>query len=146
MQDVPNAGWVDYLARLFARHNIEPARILDIGCGTGNVTVPLAEMGYHLTGLDMSPEMLAVAEEKARNKGISVRWLCQDMREMDLGDLKFDLVISMTDSLNYLSSACELRKVFQQVVSLLTDGGWFVFDLNSAYKIREVFGDKKRTG
>ena len=141
MQDVPYAGWVRYLGRLFAKHNITPEGILDIGCGTGNVTIPLAEMGYNLTGLDMSPEMLAVAEEKARSKGLAVNWLCQDMRAMDLADLRFGLVISMTDSLNYISSADELQNVFKQVHTLLQDNGWFIFDLNSAYKITEVFGN-----
>lgn len=141
MRDVPYAGWMSYLARLFAKHNIKPIEILDIGCGTGNVTIPLAEMGYNLTGLDMSPEMLAVAEEKARNKGIAINWLCQDVRAMDLADLSFELVISMTDSLNYISNASELQHVFKQVRDLLNDGGWFVFDLNSAYKIKEVFGN-----
>lgn len=141
MQDVPYKGWVSYLARLFAKHNIEPAEILDIGCGTGNVTIPLAEMGYHLTGLDMSPEMLSVAEEKARAAGLGINWLCQDMREMSLGNLQFNVVISMTDSLNYLSSADELQNVFKKVYTLLKDGGWFIFDLNSAFKIKEVFGN-----
>ncbi len=141
MQDVPYTGWVRYLARLFAKHNIKPEGILDIGCGTGNVTIPLAEMGYNLTGLDMSPEMLAVAEEKARTKGLAVNWLCQDMRAMDLADLRFDLVISMTDSLNYISTAIELQHIFKKVYNLLQDGGWFIFDLNSAYKIIEVFGN-----
>jgi len=141
MQDVPYAGWMRYLARLFAKHNIKPEEILDIGCGTGNVTIPLAEMGYKLTGLDMSPEMLAVAEEKARSKGLKVNLLCQDMRAMDLADLSFDLVTSMTDSLNYISNASELQHVFRQAYNQLKDIGWFIFDLNSAFKIKEVFGN-----
>ncbi|MDT3700396.1 MAG: class I SAM-dependent methyltransferase [Thermincola sp.] len=141
MQDMPYAGWINYLKRLFARHNIKPHRILDLGCGTGNVTIPLAEMGYRLTGLDLSPEMLAVAEEKARSKGLIVNWLCQDMRAMDMADLSFELVISMTDSLNYISTGDELLHVFKQVRNLLKDGGWFIFDLNSVYKLKEVFSD-----
>jgi len=141
MQDIPYQGWVDYLGRLFERHEIRPGDILDIGCGTGNVTIPLAEMGYNLTGIDISPEMLAVAEEKARSKGLKIKWIQQDMKEMDLGSLQFDLVVSMTDSLNYLQGEQELRQVFTGVKALLRSGGWFVFDLNSYYKIQEVFGN-----
>jgi len=141
MQDIPYTRWVQYLTGLFKRHGIRPVDILDIGCGTGNVTIPLAEMGYKTVGLDISPEMLSIAEEKARSRGLSVTWVRQDMKTADLGGLKFDLVISMTDSLNYLSSGNELLKVFRRVKTLLRDGGWFVFDLNSAFKIREVFGN-----
>lgn len=141
MQDVPYANWITYLDRLFDRHGIKPREVLDIGCGTGNVTLPLAELGYSLTGLDLSAEMLAAAEKKARDKGLAIRWIQQDMRAMDLGDTKFDLVISMTDSLNYLNTTEDLVKVFGLVRGLLKPGGWFIFDLNTHYKIREVFGD-----
>ncbi|MHB9094209.1 MAG: class I SAM-dependent DNA methyltransferase [Eubacteriales bacterium] len=141
MQDIPYAGWVKYLGRVFEKHGIKPADILDVGCGTGNVTIPLAEMGYRLTGLDMSAEMLAAAEEKARTKGLQINWIQQDMRSMDLGGLKFDLVTSMTDSLNYLQTPSDLQKVFEQIGGLLKTGGWFAFDLNSGYKLREVFGN-----
>jgi len=140
MQDVPYEGWVRYLGRLFERFGIKPVEILDIGCGTGNVTIPLAEMGYSMTGLDFSPEMLSIAENKAREKGFSICWLQQDMRKADLGGKRFDLVISMTDSLNYLADCRELGLVFNRVKGLLKPGGWFIFDLNSAYKIREIFG------
>ena len=141
MQDIPYAGWVQYLDLIFQKHGIRPQVVLDIGCGTGNVTIPLAQMGYRLIGLDMSQEMLALAEEKARNQGLKISWLQQDMRSMNLGDLRFDLVISMTDSLNYIQTTADLAKVFALVRDSLKTGGWFIFDLNSAYKIREVFGN-----
>lgn len=142
MQDVPYEGWIRYLKSLFVKYGIEPKDILDLGCGTGNVTIPLAEMGYRLTGLDMSAEMLSVAEEKSRSKGLQINWLQQDMLEMTLGGLKFDLVISMTDSLNYLSTLDDLKLVFAKVSEVLKPGGWLIFDLNSLYKLKTVFGSK----
>lgn len=142
MQDIPYEGWVQYLHRLFEKHDIQPRRILDIGCGTGNVTVPLAKMGYEVTGLDLSEEMLALADQKARRDGISIKWIQQDMRSIDSGPVAFDLVISMTDSLNYINSPEDLEQVFHRVkTSLGGKQGWFIFDLNSLYKIKEVFGD-----
>ena len=145
MRDVPYDEWIKFLSRLFEKHGIKPVDILDIGCGTGNVTIPLAQMGYRLTGLDMSAEMLSVAEEKARARGLQVNWLQQDMREMVLGNLSFDMVISMTDSLNYLPRGEDLKQVCKQIRAQLRPGGWFIFDLNSAYKIKEVFGDNVYT-
>lgn len=145
MQDVPYSEWIKYLNRLFDKHGITPKVILDIGCGTGNVTLPLAEMGYNLTGLDMSPEMLAVAESKAREKNLGIKWVQQDMTMMDLGGLHYDLVISMTDSLNYLEGSESMKQVFSLVKQVLNPGGWFIFDLNSHYKISEVFGENTFT-
>ncbi len=141
MQDIPYQGWVRYLDTLFGKLGINPRHILDLGCGTGNVTIPLAEKGYQMTGLDLSSEMLSLAEQKARAKGLPIQWLLQDMRKMELGAARFDLVISMTDSLNYLSGENELSEVFRSVRQYLNPGGWFVFDLNSLYKISNVFGD-----
>ncbi|HWI55573.1 MAG TPA: class I SAM-dependent methyltransferase, partial [Desulfobacteria bacterium] len=145
MQDVPYTQWINYLDRLFKKHDIGVREILDIGCGTGNVTLPLAELGYQLTGLDMSAEMLAVAEQKARDKGLQVKWIKQDMKEMDLGGLNYELVISMTDSLNYLNTIEDLEQVFNRVRGLLKPGGWLIFDLNTHYKISEVFGNNTFT-
>ena len=141
MRDVPYSEWVQYLGRLFEKHGIVVKDILDIGCGTGNVTIPLAQMGYRLTGLDLSAEMLAVAEEKARSRGHDIRWIQQDMREADLGELQYDLIISMTDSLNYLQTGEELKQVLTRAAGFLKDKGWLIFDLNSLYKISEVFGN-----
>lgn len=141
MREVPYAEWVRFLTELFKKHGIEAGDILDLGCGTGNVTIPLAEMGYQVTGLDMSADMLAVAEEKARSRGLDVRWIQQDMREANLGELRFDLVISMTDSLNYLQTGEELKRVFVRTAGMLRDNGWLIFDLNSLYKISCVFGN-----
>ena len=145
MQDVPYTGWVNYLGSMFERHGIKPRQILDIGCGTGNVTIPLAEIGYRVTGLDMSPEMLSLAEKKAREKGLSINWILQDMKQMELGSACFDLVISMTDSLNYITTEAELSNVFHRVRALLNPGGHLIFDLNSLYKIQSVFGNNVYT-
>ena len=145
MQDIPYQGWVSYLGRMFGKHGINPGYILDIGCGTGNVTIPLAETGFQITGLDMSLEMLSLAEQKARAKGLSIEWLQQDIRKMEIGSSRFDLVISMTDSLNYMSGDRELGEVFRRVKQCLKPGGWLIFDLNSHYKLSNVFGNNTFT-
>lgn len=144
MQDVPYDRWVANLEVIFGRFGITGKRVLDLGCGTGNVALPLAIKGFQVTALDLSAEMLALAEHKARESGVKVTFICQDMREMEVPG-EFDLVISMCDSMNYLLTDAELEQVFANAAGVLRDGGWLVFDLNSVYKIEQVFGDNTYT-
>lgn len=144
MQDVPYDRWVENLEELFRRFGIAGKRVLDLGCGTGNVAIPLAKKGYQVTALDLSPEMLDLAEHKAREAGVKITFTCQDMRELDIPG-EIDLVISMCDSMNYLLTAGELQQVLAKAAGVLRDGGWLVFDLNSAYKIERIFGDNTYT-
>lgn len=144
MQDVPYDRWVENLAELFRRYGIDGKRVLDLGCGTGNVAVPLAKKGFLVTALDLSPEMLALAEHKAREAGVGIFFTCQDMREFAVPG-EFDLVISMCDSMNYLLTDGELLQVLTKAAGVLRDGGWLVFDLNSAAKIERIFGDNTYT-
>lgn len=144
MQDVPYDLWVDNLDEIFRRYGIKGSRVLDLGCGTGNVAVPLAQKGYRVTALDLSPEMLSLAEHKAREAGVKITFTCQDMREMVMPG-EFDLVISMCDSMNYLLADGELRQACTRAAGVLKDGGFLVFDINSAYKIEKIFGENTYT-
>lgn len=111
-------------------------RILDMGCGTGNLTVRLAEMGFDLIGQDASTEMLSIAA----NKSDKVQWICQNMSETCLGE-RVDAVISTLDSINHLKSCLEISKCFQCVAESLKSGGAFVFDVNTPFKQREILGN-----
>lgn len=144
MQDIPYEKWVNYIKAIIEMEGANPQKVLDLGCGTGNVAIPMARMGYAVTALDLSPNMLAVAEQKARNAGLNIHWVNQDMREIDIPD-DFDLVLSMCDSLNYLTEEADLQKVFGIVYKQLKENGLFIFDLNSYYKISYIFGNETYT-
>jgi 2-polyprenyl-3-methyl-5-hydroxy-6-metoxy-1,4-benzoquinol methylase len=81
MADMPYGEWVDWVV---AHVPTQGAHIVDLGCGTGNVAIPLAELGYAVTGIDLSDTMLAVAAQKAERT--SVEWLEQDMVEWTVGE------------------------------------------------------------
>ncbi|MGG1910186.1 class I SAM-dependent methyltransferase [Microbacterium sp. NRRL B-14842] len=66
-------------------------RVLELGCGTGQKLIPIAATGHPSVGLDLSLDMLAVARQKAEERGVSVEWQHGDMRDLDLGD-EFDLI------------------------------------------------------
>lgn len=113
------------------------ARILDLCCGTGQTAQKLTALGYRVTGLDGSPEMLNYARENAPG----VEFLLADARSFRL-PLKYHAVISVFDSLNHIMSAKELGDVFRSVFSVLRPGGLFMFDLNTeAGYLHEWNGD-----
>lgn len=129
----------DEIARYYAKILSEMTngkRILDMGCGTGNLTVRLAEMGFDLIGQDASSEMLSIAS----NKSDRVQWICQNMSETRLGE-RVDAVISTLDSINHLENRLEISKCFQRAAESLKSGGAFVFDVNTPFKQQEILGN-----
>lgn len=111
-------------------------RLLDMGCGTGSLTVRLAEMGYEVTGSDASADMLSVAAGKSDK----VRWICQSMTETELYSAA-ETAVSTLDSINHLADAGEILVCFERLAQNLTPGGIFVFDVNTVYKHREILAD-----
>lgn len=123
-------AWIDYLEQILKRFNYRPATVADLACGTGNTLFPLARRGYQVTGIDISPQMVAVAGQKAREAGLAVTLLVQDMRAFRL-DAPVELVTCFHDGLNYILEYAGLVQVFRSVSDNLTPGGMFVFDLNA---------------
>ncbi len=140
MDNVPYREWSAYLGELLTGYGIEDGLVLDLGCGTGSMTEQLAEMGYDMIGVDFSEEMLEIAQEKKLASGHDILYLHQDMRDFELyGTVR--AVVSVCDSMNYLMSEEEFLCVLKLVNNYLDPGGIFVFDLNTAYKYRELLGD-----
>lgn len=140
MDNVPYDEWADYIEHLLKQYNIDSGLLLELGCGTGSVTMRLAEKGYDMIGIDYSEEMLQIAREKSMEAGNNILYLCQDMREFELyGTVA--AVISVCDSMNYILSEEELLKVFKLVNNYLDPRGLFIFDLDTQYAYEEVLGD-----
>lgn len=142
MDNIPYQEWSNYLISLLKEYGVANGLILDMGCGTGNMTQLLAKAEYDMIGIDNSEEMLSIAREKSKEEGIGkkILYLLQDMREFELyGTVK--AVISICDSLNYILEEQELKKVFQLVNNYLDPKGLFIFDINTEYKYKEMLGD-----
>lgn len=140
MDDTPYDRWCKVITDLLKQHGIEDGLVLDLGCGTGNMTQRLAEEGYDMIGVDYSSQMLSVAMEKMRTSGKDILYLLQDMREFELyGTVR--AVVSVCDSVNYLLEKEELVETFRLVNNYLDPGGIFLFDFNTVYKYKEVIGD-----
>ncbi|MDO5387987.1 MAG: class I SAM-dependent methyltransferase [Clostridia bacterium] len=141
MEDTPYDLWTEYLKEIFKRHGLisNTNIIAELGCGTGNMTQRLAENGFDMIGIDVSEEMLAKAIEKSADKNPDILYLNQDMREFELYGT-VDAVISVCDSINYITESADLLNVFKLVNNYLEPEGLFVFDLNTIYKFENILG------
>ncbi len=139
-----NVSYVSYARRLdgiiMQRHK-KRGSIVDLGCGTGTLDLLLSEMGYSVTGIDRSYEMLTVADKKLRDASKKATFVRQDMTCFSLPQ-RADAVISTLDGINHLKSAEAVTKTFKSVSKNLRHGGIFVFDMNTIYKHRHTLGNK----
>lgn len=140
MDNVPYKEWGEYIHSLLEGYGVKDGLLLDLGCGTGSMTEILAGYGYDMIGVDNSEDMLELAMEKKLDSGHDILYLLQDMREFELyGTVR--AVVSVCDSVNYITEPGDLEQVFRLVNNYLDPGGVFIFDFNTDYKYREVMGE-----
>lgn len=115
--------------------------VLDLACGTGSITFPLRELGYDMTGVDISPTMLSQAQDYCYDNNINdILWLCQDMRSFELYGT-VDACVCCLDSINYLTSKKDVETCFKLVHNYLIPDGVFIFDVNTPHRFEQVYGD-----
>ena len=138
--DVGYSAWADYIEAHFRKRGLPGKTVLDLACGTGSLTRELAQRGYEMIGVDLSPDMLAQAAEKNRDaEGIAPIFLCQSMDQLDLYGT-IDACVCCLDSVNYVTDPKQLRKAFQRVYLFLMPGGLFLFDINTPCKLQGLDG------
>ena len=140
MEDIDYEAWCDFYEKCFSENGIAPKKILDLACGTGSITIPLAKRGYALTGIDLSSEMLALAQEKSDNSKVRIRLSEQNIAAFQAGH-GFDAVICSFDGVNYLTSARDVQSCFNCVREALSDDGVFIFDISTPYKYENILAD-----
>ncbi len=145
MDNIPYGEWANYLTGLLQENGVKDGLLLELGCGTGNITEQLAANGYDMIGIDNAEDMLTIAMEKKAeydedDKRASILYLLQDMREFELyGTVR--AVVSICDSMNYIMSEEDLLKVFRLVNNYLDTRGLFIFDLNTMYKYETLLAN-----
>lgn len=131
-QDVYDS-YLDLLDKYTAR-----GTLLDIGCGTGNLSVELAAGGYDVTATDLSEEMLAIVRYRAKERGVNLRVYVYDMLD-PLGE-RFDTVIASMDVINHLADLEDVQFGFVNIFEALNENGVFLFDVLSAEYIDALDG------
>jgi len=140
MDNVDYEGWTEFICERLKEHGITSGLVLDLGCGTGTLTELLADRGYDMIGVDGSEDMLMSAQEKKSASGHDILYLQQDLAGFELyGTVR--AIVSVCDSLNYLTEEEELARTFALVSNYLEPGGVFIFDLNTEHKYRNIIGN-----
>lgn len=127
----------DYILKLFDRLNHNMGITLDLACGTGSLTLELAQRGVDIYGIDASQDMLSEALDKAYDLGLNILFLCQKMQNIDLYGT-VDTCICTLDSINHLTDIKDVQKTFDRVSLFLDPDGYFLFDVNTPYKHSEI--------
>ncbi len=139
MEDVPYDRWCQRITGILADHGIRDGLVLDLACGTGQMTRRLRDAGFDMIGIDLSSDMLQEAREAEGSweDPSEILYLLQDMREFELyGTVR--AIVCLCDSMNYLLEEEDIKKVFLLANNYLDPGGIFIFDMNTLYKYREL--------
>ena len=141
MSNVNYTAWAQYYGELLKRQGIgRGARICECACGTGNLTIPLQKMGFSVTGMDLSQEMLWIAAQKARAQGLQGLFVRQDMRSLRL-HRPVDAVLATCDGVNYLLTQDDLQAFLSSAYDAIRPGGALIFDVSTPHKLEQTLGN-----
>lgn len=138
MSDAPYDDWVEFVRIRCQKYHQSGGELLDLACGTGELSVRFAREGYQVTGIDLSSDMLSVAQAKAEESGFRIPFFQQNMADLE-GQGQFDIITIFCDSLNYLQTEEEVIQTFVNAFEHLNQGGLFMFDVHSLFKISDIF-------
>ncbi len=149
MEEAPYEAWVDWIGETLQSldcYEGPSLKILDLGCGTGNIAIPLAVSGHHVVGTDLSEPMVKIAEEKSSRLDADIqrrlKWRVQHMAHPNPPEEVYDAVICCCDSLNYLTDQQEVKNVFRHVRATLHNGGLFLFDVHTPQQLQNYFAEQ----
>ena len=148
MDQEPYDEWADRVCDYLAEYGLprseksggEENIVVDLGCGTGKLTQILADRGYDMIGIDLSEDMLSIAQERKIESGRDILYTLQDMRDFELYGAA-GAMVSVGDSINYLIGDGDLEAMFRCVERGLLPGGVFVFDFKTIHLYRDVIGE-----
>ena len=137
--DVDYEATVKFYRQILNAEKVHPRTAADLACGTGSVTAILAKMGIPTTGVDMSEDMLTVAQQKTMGLTPRPFFSCQRLERLRL-PRAVDLAVCALDSLDYITEPEKCRGAIRRVYKALNPGGIFIFDVNTPEKLRAMDG------
>ena len=137
--DVDYEATVKFYEEILKREGVQPRTAVDLACGTGSVALLLAQKGLQVTAVDMSWEMLTVAQQKAQEADTDIRFVCQSLQQLHL-PVGVDLAVCALDSIDYILDPDDCAQAIKRVYKALNPGGCFIFDVNTPEKLRAMDG------
>lgn len=137
--DVDYEATVAFYREILAAEGLRPRTAVDLACGTGSVSVLLAKQGLRVIGVDMSEEMLTVAQQKTEGLQNPPQFVCQKLQNLTL-PRGVDLAVCALDSLDYITEPEDCAEAIRRVYRALNPGGIFIFDVNTPEKLRAMDG------
>ncbi len=137
--DVDYAAVVDFYFEILNREAVFPKTAVDLACGTGSVSLLLCSRGLQVTAVDLSEDMLTVAQEKAQGISNPPLFVRQDLTRLQLPK-GVDLAVCALDSLDYILEPDQCRQAIRRIYKVLNPGGIFIFDVNTPQKLKAMDG------
>ncbi len=137
--DVDYDGTVSFYRAIWEQEGLAPRTAADLACGTGSVALRLCEMGLQVTAVDLSEDMLCVAQQKAQPLENAPTFVCQDLAQLHL-PRGVDLAVCALDSINYIVEPEQCKKALKAIFRALNPGGCFIFDVNTPQKLMAMDG------
>jgi len=135
MSHVDYEEWVEFILSTYRGiAQKAPDRIIELACGTANVSTLLMEKGYFVDACDFSADMLKVASRKKHTPNLFLRSLTEDF-----GEENYDLLLLLFDSINYLTKEGDISLLLSNVAKALRENGIFVFDISTIFNTEENF-------
>ena len=138
MRHVDYKDWAGYLHCLFAKADININNVLDISCGTANLAIELTALGYDVSGIDSSYQMVKVAKKKLAKLNRNILLWTSSMSEF-MVKTQYDAIVCTYDSINYCPNLKSVIKVLTKVENVLTCGGVFIFDISTVRNSKRYF-------
>lgn len=131
MGDVDYESWADFIDEIIQTHHDEAVSVLELACGTGSLTLSLAELEcYELTGTDQSPEMIEVAKGKATEFEVDAEFFPMDFLKFTTSKT-YDVIFSVFDSVNYLKIYDDIITMLNNAHEALNEHGILIFDFST---------------
>ncbi len=130
--------WVEFVEPYLKKDD----KILDLACGTGTFLTMLCLNGYkNVSGLDLSDEIIEIANEKRKINRLNIDFYVEDMMSFKVAE-KQDVITCFFDSVNFLKDKNEIKKLFNAVYNALKPNGYFIFDIFSKEMLKEYTDNK----
>ena len=137
--DVDYGAVTAFYDEILKREGVKPRTAVDLACGTGSVTAILAKKGIRVTGVDLSEEMLTVAQQKTADLPNPPQFVCQSLQRLWL-PRGVDMAVCALDSLDYITDPADCKEAIRRAYKALNPGGILIFDVNTPEKLRAMDG------